>query len=85
MFTASRSQQIYHKNKYDTQIAKDKIWFQKKKKKKKRQKRKNWSIKVGTIEPGTTYSIFLLLTLHYLALLCIDYSTIIATHLSNHT
>ena len=33
MFTSSHSQQIYHKNKYDTRIAKDKIWFQKEKKK----------------------------------------------------
>ena len=38
MFTSSHSQQIYHKNKYDTRIAKDKIWFQKEDKKKKKKK-----------------------------------------------
>ena len=38
MFTSSHSQQIYHKNKYDTRIAKDKIWFQKEDQKKKKQK-----------------------------------------------
>jgi hypothetical protein len=34
------------------------------KKKKKRQKKQNWRIKATTTKPGTTYSIFLLLTLH---------------------
>ena len=70
---------------------KQKLFSKKKKKTAKIQKRQNWRIKAATTEPGTTYSIFLLLTLHctqYYWVLTILHLLITtqlpATHLSNH-